>query len=224
MPNQNDVPFLSFFFSILSIIFYAIVFIPQLWIIYKNKSSDGISLAMILLWCQADTLSILGIFLLNLEINLIIIGLFHFIFGFILLISVIIFRKNKTIYETIFVIAFTITNLIICLVIFLLGNINITIGYILGWLSTIIYIVGRIPQIILNFKRHSTEGLSVLMYIYSIMGNLCYITSVLLISLELDYIIKNMAWIIFTIFTVGLDIIVICQTIIYKRESQVNNV
>jgi uncharacterized protein with PQ loop repeat len=87
-----------------------------------------------------------------------------------------------------------------------------------AWISSITYIIGRLPQIYHNYKKKSVHGLSILMYIFSICGNLFYIASVLSESLEIDYIIKNLSWIFFTIFSGILDIIVIIQYRIYKKN------
>ena len=49
-----------------------------------------------------------------------------------------------------------------------------TVGLVLGWLSACIYLNSRIPQIIKNYKRESTKGLSRTMFVNAIMGNLTY--------------------------------------------------
>jgi hypothetical protein len=44
----------------------------------------------------------------------------------------------------------------------------------LGWGSAILYCVSRIPQIMQNFKNESVEGLSLTMFIFSVVGNITY--------------------------------------------------
>lgn len=44
----------------------------------------------------------------------------------------------------------------------------------LGWGSAILYCVSRIPQIMQNFRNESVEGLSLTMFIFSVVGNLTY--------------------------------------------------
>jgi uncharacterized protein with PQ loop repeat len=44
----------------------------------------------------------------------------------------------------------------------------------LGWGSAILYCASRIPQIMQNFRNESVEGLSLVMFIFSVVGNLTY--------------------------------------------------
>lgn len=44
----------------------------------------------------------------------------------------------------------------------------------LGWASALLYCISRIPQIMQNFKTQSVEGLSILMFIFSVTGNVTY--------------------------------------------------
>lgn len=43
-----------------------------------------------------------------------------------------------------------------------------------GWGSAILYCVSRIPQIMQNFRNESVQGLSLVMFIFSVVGNLTY--------------------------------------------------
>ncbi|KAL9682948.1 hypothetical protein QQ045_014760 [Rhodiola kirilowii] len=54
-------------------------------------------------------------------------------------------------------------------------------GQIMGWGMAVIYISGRVPQILLNM-RGNVEGLSPLMFIFALMGNTTYILSILVRS------------------------------------------
>jgi uncharacterized protein with PQ loop repeat len=44
----------------------------------------------------------------------------------------------------------------------------------LGWGSAILYCASRIPQIMQNFKNESVEGLSLTMFVFSVVGNITY--------------------------------------------------
>lgn len=61
-----------------------------------------------------------------------------------------------------------------------LSTIQHTIGVISAWISGILYFTARIPQITLNYRRKSVEGLSFGMFFCSVVGNTCYGFSVLL--------------------------------------------
>ncbi|MCJ1354716.1 MAG: hypothetical protein MMC33_004705 [Icmadophila ericetorum] len=54
-----------------------------------------------------------------------------------------------------------------------------TIGRILSWISTILYLGSRLPQIYKNYSRKSTAGLSPSLFIAAFFGNLFYSSSIL---------------------------------------------
>lgn len=43
-----------------------------------------------------------------------------------------------------------------------------------GWGSAILYCSSRIPQIMQNFRNESVQGLSLVMFIFSVVGNITY--------------------------------------------------
>ena len=56
---------------------------------------------------------------------------------------------------------------------------TVTIGRIVSWLSTFLYLGSRLPQIVKNFLRRSTAGLSLSLFIAAFFGNLFYASSIL---------------------------------------------
>jgi uncharacterized protein with PQ loop repeat len=75
------------------------------------------------------------------------------------------------------------------------------------------YLIGRIPQMWMNYKRKSTHGLSLLMYVFTMCGNGVYLA---VITIDPAYIESNMPWIINCIITILMDIFVIFQYYMYK--------
>ncbi|KAF9205645.1 hypothetical protein BGZ49_003740 [Haplosporangium sp. Z 27] len=67
-------------------------------------------------------------------------------------------------------------------------------GVTLGWGSAILYLGSRIPQIYRNWRLQSTEGLSILMFMFAVLGNVFYVASIFLNSMDYDYLIQNMPW------------------------------
>lgn len=59
------------------------------------------------------------------------------------------------------------------------ANTTETIGRILSWISTVLYLGSRLPQLYKNFHRRSTAGLSPTLFIAAFFGNLFYSTSLL---------------------------------------------
>lgn len=212
---------LSYTFSILSILFYSVVYAPQFYIIYKTKSSEGISIWMLLLWTQADILSLIGTILLSFELEIILIGWYHFIIGIIMIIYVLIYEIDRNITKLFSAYTFIGLNLLAAIIcnIFIKEQ-HIEVGSILGWFTMSLYILGRIPQIYLNIKRNTTEGLSILMYILTICGNACYI---IVLILDSNSIKTNLPWLVSTIGIIFLDIVVLLQHEYYKKLEKIKN-
>ncbi|GAB4848891.1 hypothetical protein Ancab_003703 [Ancistrocladus abbreviatus] len=89
-------------------------------------------------------------------------------------------------------------------------------GQWLGWLMAAIYMGGRIPQIILNIRRGSVEGLNPLMFIFALIANATYVASILVRSTEWDKIKANMPWLLDAAVCVALDLFIILQYVYYK--------
>ncbi|KAK3282782.1 hypothetical protein CYMTET_9492, partial [Cymbomonas tetramitiformis] len=95
-----------------------------------------------------------------------------------------------------------------------------TIGTILGWAMTFIYLTSRLPQIIMNAKRGSVEGLSPTMFILAVTGNATYLASILLRSTAPSKLVPNLPWIVDAILCIFLDLIILLQFLFYKWRVQ----
>lgn len=84
-----------------------------------------------------------------------------------------------------------------------------------GWMMAAIYMGGRIPQICLNIKRGSVEGLNPLMFIFALIANATYVGSILVRSLEWEKLKANMPWLLDALVCVALDLFIIIQYIYY---------
>jgi uncharacterized protein with PQ loop repeat len=99
---------------------------------------------------------------------------------------------------------------------------------IIAWLATAIFMLARIPQIILNFTRKSTKGLSLLSFIIINIANLFFLLSVLIILYDLnqntyiDYIKANIQWIVGSSSTSLFDCVIFYQ--FYKYKNYINDV
>ncbi|GAB4847098.1 hypothetical protein Ancab_026108 [Ancistrocladus abbreviatus] len=98
-------------------------------------------------------------------------------------------------------------------------------GQWLGWLMAAIYMGGRIPQIILNIKRGSVEGLNPLMFIFALIANVTYVASILVRSTDWDKIKANLPWLLDAVVCVALDLFIILQYVYYKymRKNDPDN-
>lgn len=214
-----DIQDTSYILSVSSLIFYSIVYLPQFILIYKTKSSDGVSIWTLLLWTQADILSLIGTIVLHMPTSIVIIGWYHYIIGISMLLYVLYYKKgneNEIMtfrLECLSTLLFLIINTSICLCLNLLINTSYDdIGAILGWITMVVYTLGRLPQIKMNYDNKSTGNLSILMYIFTIIGNSLYIA---VITIDPMYIEPNIPWIVNGVVSTLLDIIVILQYVFY---------
>ncbi|KAM0032165.1 hypothetical protein Hdeb2414_s0016g00472061 [Helianthus debilis subsp. tardiflorus] len=96
------------------------------------------------------------------------------------------------------------------------GGSNTVYGQWLGWMMAAIYMGGRIPQIVLNIKRGSVEGLNPLMFIFALIANATYVGSILVRSTEWSKIKANLPWLLDAAACVALDAFIIMQYVYYR--------
>ena len=81
-------------------------------------------------------------------------------------------------------------------------------GQIFGWGCAVLYLGSRIPQVIKNFRRQSTDGLSILFFLFACLGNITYVLSIISLSLEPRYLFVNLSWLAGSAGTLMLDALV----------------
>ncbi|KAI3500565.1 hypothetical protein L1887_36389 [Cichorium endivia] len=96
------------------------------------------------------------------------------------------------------------------------GSSSTVYGQWLGWMMAAIYMGGRIPQIVLNIKRGSVEGLNPLMFIFALVANATYVASILVRSTEWSKIKANLPWLLDAAACVALDTFIIMQYVYYR--------
>jgi uncharacterized protein with PQ loop repeat len=82
---------------------------------------------------------------------------------------------------------------------------------ILGYASAVCYLGARIPQIIKNQRDRSCEGLSLLFFILSLLGNATYGAGILFHSVEKEYFLINLPWLIGSLGTMVEDAVIFVQ-------------
>ncbi|KAL5614767.1 hypothetical protein BROUX41_004856 [Berkeleyomyces rouxiae] len=110
-------------------------------------------------------------------------------------------------------------------------------GQVFGYLCAALYILSRLPQLVLNYRRKSTDGLSMLFFLFACLGNVTYALSVLAYeprcagtgpdgeagvcapgeawALYAQYILVNASWLAGSSATLLLDFCVFVQYFIY---------
>lgn len=106
-------------------------------------------------------------------------------------------------------------------------------GQIFGYLCAVLYLGSRIPQILLNYRRKSTEGVSILFFLFACIGNLTYVLSILAYEPHCAgkhgkcakgeaagiygrYILVNTSWLLGSMGTLLLDFSIFAQFFIYR--------
>ncbi|CAE6186410.1 unnamed protein product [Arabidopsis arenosa] len=85
------------------------------------------------------------------------------------------------------------------------------IGMWLGWAMAAIYMGGRLPQICMNIRRGHVEGLSPLMFFFAFVGNVTYVASILVNSVEWSKIEPNLPWLVDSGGCAVLDFLILLQ-------------
>lgn len=108
-------------------------------------------------------------------------------------------------------------------------------GQIFGWLCAALYLGSRLPQLLLNFRRKSTEGVSMLFFLFACLGNLTYVMSIFAYEPECEtpgqcrpgeaaniygrYMLVNLSWLVGSAGTLFLDLAIFVQFFIYSRDD-----
>lgn len=242
----------SLIFGILSNFCFLFVFFPQFYINHTNKNSNGISFILLYCFIFGDILSLIAAYTKELSIVIIYTSIFHIILDLIIIIQVLYYKfyyqsiteeilpliqyentnvnVNKfSLFETSIIIFSLIFIFINCLGIYYFNeqhhfDISIFIANILGWITTFIFIISRIPQIYLNYTKKSTEGLSLYTFILLTITNLLFLSSILVLipnekSNQIEFIIYNIQWILGCTVTILFDFVIFYQFIIYKTVN-----
>lgn len=237
---------LSWTLGSISNLVWLLVFIPQIIQNRRNKSSEAVSFYLLLAWYIGDTLSCISVIYKQAPYVLLYIGLYHIVFDIIFIVQVIYYRLpyldqyqillNENTYKYDLV---SYTKSILTMeetkwfigynVVFVLSQSvlpflpRLLVGDILVWISTFIFLISRLPQILLNYRRRSVEGLSFVTFINIIIANQLFLASVLIRLIDIndvngqkDYVIKNLAWIVGPSAGIIFDIIIFTQFVKYR--------
>lgn len=107
-------------------------------------------------------------------------------------------------------------------------------GQIFGYLCAVLYLGSRLPQLLLNWRRKSTEGLSMLFFLFACLGNLTYALSIFAYDpkcygedtgcepgeagrVYARYILVNLSWLAGSVGTLLLDMGVFVQFFLYNK-------
>jgi uncharacterized protein with PQ loop repeat len=92
-------------------------------------------------------------------------------------------------------------------------------GSLIGWISGLVYSSSRVFQIIKNFIRKRTDGLSIQFFISAWLGNSTYAVSIFLKDSNWGYIWMQFPWLVGSMGPLILDFIVLLQFFLYRKNS-----
>jgi uncharacterized protein with PQ loop repeat len=87
---------------------------------------------------------------------------------------------------------------------------------VLGYISASLYLGARIPQILQNHRRKSVEGLSLLFFIFSLLGNITYAAQILIQRSDWPWIVLNFSWLLGSLGTIVEDAFIFFQFYLYR--------
>ncbi|KAK0710999.1 PQ loop repeat-domain-containing protein [Lasiosphaeris hirsuta] len=116
-------------------------------------------------------------------------------------------------------------------------------GQIFGWLCAVLYLGSRLPQLLLNWRRKSTDGVSMLFFLFACLGNLTYVLSIIAFDTGCGkestaggrdgcagdgeaakvywrYILVNLSWLAGSAGTLFLDGAIFVQFFLYSKEEE----
>jgi hypothetical protein len=110
-------------------------------------------------------------------------------------------------------------------------------GQIFGWLCAALYLGSRLPQLLLNWRRQSTEGVSMLFFLFACLGNLTYVLSIVAYdpdarcaspdqcapgeaaSIYGRWMLLNLSWLAGSAGTLLLDLGIFAQFFMYGKNT-----
>ncbi|CAN3352781.1 vacuolar arginine/histidine antiporter Ypq2p [Diutina catenulata] len=101
-----------------------------------------------------------------------------------------------------------------------------TLGVVLAWCCTVVYVSSRVPQLVHNWRRRSVEGLSPVLFSAALLGNLFYTASILASCqfqgpTRWSFFVKELPYILGSSGTVVFDAGYFYQRWLYKKVDDV---
>ena len=101
---------------------------------------------------------------------------------------------------------------------------RLLVGTIIGYFSSVLYLISRISQIFKNASRRSAEGLASSMFAFAMSANLFYGGSILVRSRSQEELASSLPWLIGSLGTVVLDAIIIFQAAVLFNSRGISNI
>ncbi|KAJ1898262.1 hypothetical protein LPJ66_002864 [Kickxella alabastrina] len=92
-----------------------------------------------------------------------------------------------------------------------------TVAQAMGMLSAVVYIASYVPQVVQNYRRKSCEGLSMWLFLLSLLGNTTYALAIMVVSLDPQYLAPYVPWLLGSLIPCAIQVVILYQFQIYKH-------
>ncbi|EAY03939.1 PQ loop repeat family protein [Trichomonas vaginalis G3] len=227
---------LSFAFGIASTLIWMWAQLPQIYINFKIKSCDGLSLYFLLFLILGDSSNLIGAILTGGMVTQIITSTFFCFMDCFVFVQYIffecIFKKcnAKETKELDNVDSEKSENMVP--VVGVVGAVaavaasyanpyskDLILGTLIGWISATVYTTSRCFQIYKNYKNKKTEGVSPQFFISAWLGNATYAISIFLRDSHWGYLWLQFPWLIGSLTPLSLDFFVLYQFFRYRKNN-----
>lgn len=233
----------SFYVGMTSLLFWVLCQLPQFVTNYYNQSADALAPLLLAQWLVADTLNLLGALLthqlvfqrisagLFVSMHLIMIGQKVYYSGkklttvssssrtqpllFIAMLVMIVCLPQRVDASGKPNIMVELSLIESCESEMEIPRSNMMVGNVLGWIASFFYVGSRLPQILKNRQRRSTDGISKSMFLCAVLGNLTYSSGILLRSSHLE---RSIPWLLASLACMCLDLVIVSQVWFYDRN------
>lgn len=100
------------------------------------------------------------------------------------------------------------------------GSFAYQLGVLLGYASSVLYLLSRVSQIYRNAVRRSAEGLALTMFFVAATANTTYGASILVRAYSREEVVSSLPWLIGSLGTVALDIFILCQAAAFGKPGE----
>ncbi|XP_027007359.2 lysosomal amino acid transporter 1 homolog isoform X2 [Tachysurus fulvidraco] len=228
--TQDTRDMASVVLGLLSIACFIVSSFPQYYSSCKAGNMDSaLSIWFLLFWLAGDSCNLTGSFLAD-QLPLQKYTAVYYVLADLLMLSMYTFYKTKHLPRVRVGCLVNVVSVLTCstmLTCFLLQPFSTKeiIGFTVGSISSVLYLCSRLPQIYTNFRRKSTEGVSFFLFALVILGNVTYGLSILVKNpgrgeSETSYLIHHLPWLVGSLGTLSLDLVISVQFMIYSRASK----
>ena len=237
-----------FIFGGISIVSGILLYFPQYYKNWKNGSTKGFSKFMLLLWFIGDTSNLIGTLLTQQLFTQILLASAGVMCDILMFLQVLYYHvKEKRAYNrkkateevplSVFSENVSTEKAIVASAVWSGSTVDaktlisdnamlskdpkyITIiGTVFGWICGAIYISAVPPQIYENFRLKSTHGASIWLFILVIIQFSSNIISIMLKSIQLDYLIRSFPFLLPSFIIVVLNMVILFQFYYYRNYS-----